>query len=158
MLDNIKNLLRENRKEILKLSWVIFFCYSILMLWQVFIGPYRSSSGIRRYNLYPFKTIWNYFVNSEQYSFHILFINLAANIVTFIPLGFFMPLLFKGFNSTIIMAVFSAIITIVIESMQFVFNVGVFDIDDIILNTLGCIIGFALYKKVKLAMNKLEEF
>ncbi|MCB2312957.1 VanZ family protein [Clostridium tagluense] len=32
---------------------------------------------------------------------------------------------------------------------QFILNVGVLDIDDIILNTLGCILGFIIYKVVK---------
>jgi glycopeptide antibiotics resistance protein len=124
------------------------------MIWEIFIGPYRTFSGIRRFNLYPFKTIADYFVNSRQYGFHIVFINLAANIVTFIPLGFFTTLLFKRFNNIISAAVFSALIITVIEALQFVLNVGIFDIDDIILNTSGCIIGFAFYKIVKFILVK----
>jgi glycopeptide antibiotics resistance protein len=141
--------MEKKRETIIRISSILFFLYSCLMIWEVFIGPYRSYSGIRRYNLYPFKTIADYFMNSWQYSFHVLFINLAANVITFIPLGFFASLLFKRFNNILVMVVFSIIIITVIESLQFVFNVGVFDIDDIILNTLGCIIGFAIYKIIK---------
>jgi len=36
-----------------------------------------------------------------------------------------------------------------IEIIQFIFYVGIFDIDDIILNSLGCIRGFTFYKIIK---------
>jgi len=145
---------KKKRETIIRISGILFFMYSCLMVWEVFVGPYRSYSGIRRYNLYPFKTIVDYFMNSRQYSFDVLFINLAANIVTFIPLGFFASLLFKRFSNIITVVVFSTITITVIETLQFVFNVGVFDIDDIILNTLGCIVGFTLYKIIKWILGK----
>ena len=59
--------------------------YSCLMLWEVFIGPYRSYSGARRYNLYPFKTIMQFLLNASTYSSHTIFINLIANIITLCP-------------------------------------------------------------------------
>lgn len=154
IMKHISCFVQKKRETIFKISMILFFMYSCLMIWEVFVGPYRSYSGIRRYNLYPFKTIVDYFMNSGKYSFHVLFINLAANIVTFIPLGFFVSLLFKRFNNIIIIVVSSIIITTVIETMQFVFNVGVFDIDDIILNTSGCIIGFIFYKIIKCILGK----
>jgi glycopeptide antibiotics resistance protein len=126
------------------------------MIWEVFIGPYRSYSGIRRYNLYPFKTMADYFMNSRNYNSHVLFINLAANIITFIPLGFFSSLLFKRFRNILSVVAFSIIGITIIESLQFVFNVGVFDIDDIILNTVGSIIGFAIYKIIRWILGKLK--
>ena len=87
-------------------------------------------------------------MNSSKFNFNAIFINLVANIVTFIPLGFFMTMFFKKFNKISTMAVFSVIIIFIIEVLQFIFNVGVFDIDDIILNSLGCIIGFGLFKLI----------
>ncbi|WHH61758.1 VanZ family protein [Petroclostridium sp. X23] len=124
--------------------------YACLMIWEVFIGPYRSYSGERRYNLCPFKTMRDYFMNSHQYSFHILFINLAANIITFIPLGFYLSLRVKRLNNIVNIGVIATIITTTIEVMQFILNVGVFDIDDIILNTLGCIIGLLCWRIIKM--------
>jgi glycopeptide antibiotics resistance protein len=123
--------------------------YLGLMLWQLFLGPYRSYSAVRRYNIYPFNTIINYFINSGKFSFHIIFINLVANIVTFIPLGFFTSLLFKRLNKLITITIFSILTISSIEAIQFLFNVGVFDIDDIILNSLGCIIGSTFYKIIR---------
>jgi glycopeptide antibiotics resistance protein len=154
---NISCFAQKKRETIIRISSMLFCMYSLLMIWEVFIGPYRSYSSERRYNLYPFKTIVHYFINNRQYSSHVLFINLAANIITFIPLGFFTSLLFKRFNKIVVMIVYSIIIITVIESLQFVFNVGVFDIDDIILNTLGCITGAALYNLIKWILYKYRE-
>ncbi len=153
-MKHISYFIQKNIKAILRISRILFFLYCCLMIWEVFIGPYRSYGGIRRYNLYPFKTIIDYFINSEKYSAHLLFINLAANIVTFIPLGFFTALLFKRFNNISIVIVSSIMVTTMIETMQIILNVGVFDIDDIILNTLGCIIGTASYKIIKGILDK----
>jgi glycopeptide antibiotics resistance protein len=145
--------LHKKRKIVFKILGILFFIYSWLMIWEVFIGPYRSYSSVRRYNIYPLKTIRDYLVNSDQYNFSILFINLAANIVTFIPLGFFTCILFKRFNNLTSIAIFSVLITTIIEVMQFTLNVGVCDIDDIILNTLGCIIGFVLNKMMRYVLH-----
>ena len=71
--------------------------------------------------------------------------NLLGNIILFIPIPFvlawyfkmnrFLPILFTGF-----------LISLSIELLQYIFDVGVADIDDIILNTLGTFAGFFCYK------------
>lgn len=142
-------------KIIYALSYVLFISYSILMLWEVFIGPYRSYSGVRRYNIVPLKTILSFIINANHYTTWIVFINLAANIITFIPLGFFLPWLFKSINSLKKTLIYCFSIILFIEIMQFVLNVGIFDVDDIILNMIGSLIGFMFYMfadKIKIKM------
>jgi glycopeptide antibiotics resistance protein len=124
------------------------------MIWEVFIGPYRSFAGVRRYNIHPFKTIIEYLFNTKQYSSRVIFINIVANIITFIPLGFFLCLLFKRFRKPFNMALCSFIVIAIIEIMQFVLNVGVFDVDDIVLNTAGCLLGYVIYRIMKKFMSK----
>ena len=149
IMKHIRNLTNKKIKKLHNLSYIIFFLYCSLMLWEVFIGPYRSYSGLRRYNLYPFKTIVDFALNTSHYTVEAIFINLAANIITFIPLGFFIPLLFKNFRKFKSMILLSITIILIIELNQFTLNVGVLDIDDVILNTLGCILGFITYNSVK---------
>jgi glycopeptide antibiotics resistance protein len=148
-MENIRSFILQNRKGILRALKVLFFLYLGLMIWEIFIGPYRSYSSLRRFNLYPFKTISNFLANSSRYSFHVLFINLAANIITFIPLGFSAPIFLKKIRSSAAMFAFSIIAIFAVEWLQFVLNVGVFDIDDIILNTLGCMLGFMFYQRMR---------
>ena len=65
-----------------------------------------------------------------------IFINVCGNILMFMPFGF-LGIVFPKLNDfrTLIINFISAIV--VVESLQYITRLGVFDIDDIILNTLG---------------------
>jgi glycopeptide antibiotics resistance protein len=149
IVKQIENLLHKKKEKTLTVLYILFFMYSCLMIWEVFIGPYRSYSGARRYNLYPFKTVMEFISNDAKYNLQVIFINLIANIIAFIPLGFFISLLFRKSRKLINTALFCVFIIICIEIGQFILKVGVLDIDDIILNTAGCVLGFMIYKVVK---------
>lgn len=149
ILKQIGNLSHKKKEKIRIGLYILFFMYLCLMIWEVFVGPYRSYSGVRRYNLYPFKTVMEFILNDAKYTFQVIFINLIANIITFIPLGFFVSLLFGKYFKIVNTALCCILITICIEVGQFILNVGVLDIDDIILNTIGCILGIIAYKAVK---------
>lgn len=146
MLKQIRNLTHRKKEKILIGLYILFFMYLCLMIWEVFIGPYRSYSDVRRYNLYPFKTVMEFLLNATKHNSQIIFINLIANIITFIPLGFFITLIFRRSCKLINTTLLCVLIIICIEIGQFLLNVGVLDIDDIILNTVGCVLGFMLYK------------
>ncbi len=149
MLNQIRNLSHRKKEKILIVLYILFLMYLCLMIWEVFIGPYRSYSDVRRYNLYPFKTIMEFLLNTTKYNFRVIFINLAANIITFIPLGFFIALLFRRSCKLLNTTLSCMLIITCIELGQFILNVGVLDIDDIILNTLGCVLGFMIFKVVR---------
>lgn len=89
-------------------------------------------------NLVPFQTI-KYDIVHAPY-------NLLANIVLFIPMGGLIPIIFKCFKS--LFKTLSICITIIffIEIMQRVTLLGSFDVDDILLNVLGSLIGYILFK------------
>lgn len=93
-------------------------------------------------NLIPFKSILPYLLGEK--GFLIAFLNLAGNIVALVPLGFIVPYLFRNTNwkKVLVLAVVSGFI---IEFAQFLLKIGIFDIDDVLLNGLGVIIGFRTY-------------
>lgn len=71
-------------------------------------------------------------------------LNLFGNIGLFIPFGIFLGLLGakKGISTgRVLVTVFAA--SLCLESAQAVFSIGCFDVDDLILNSLGGLIGFA---------------
>lgn len=76
-----------------------------------------------------------------------IIINVFGNVLMFIPFGF-LGIISQKFNDlkTLIFNFASAIF--LLESLQYFTRLGVFDIDDIILNTLGVAIGFWIYKKL----------
>lgn len=93
-------------------------------------------------NFVPFKTILPYLFGFKGWI--IAGINLLGNIVLLVPIGFLTPLIFPNmtWKKTLVLALASGII---IELMQVVLHVGIFDIDDVILNALGVIIGYSKF-------------
>jgi len=103
-------------------------------------------------NLLPFKTILPYLLGEK--GFIIAGMNLIGNIVLLLPIGFLVPFVFRNMLWKKIIAV--AVATgFVIEGMQALLHVGIFDIDDIILNGLGVIAGywaFTIFEKMMRSM------
>ncbi|MDL2237374.1 VanZ family protein [Christensenellaceae bacterium OttesenSCG-928-K19] len=69
----------------------------------------------------------------------------ALNTALFVPLGFLIPLLFQGKNKLSIVAAHGFLFSLCIEASQ-LFKLRAADVDDLIANTLGTVLGFALYK------------
>lgn len=93
-------------------------------------------------NFIPFKTIYPYLLGDK--GLIIAGINLIGNILLLVPLGFLLPMASKNQNwrTIILFAIASGGI---IELLQVIFHVGIFDIDDVILNGLGFLIGYWIY-------------
>lgn len=70
--------------------------------------------------------------------------NLYGNIAWFVPFGFLVPLIRqrRGFLATVMGG---ALLSVMIETVQFFIGTGVTDIDDVIFNTIGTIIGYLLF-------------
>ena len=127
-----------------------FVAYVIWMLWLLFgqrLGTEIYSQELAKsMNLRPFATIKHFLrlleMDSPGLVIHAM-INLAGNVVMFIPLGFFLPRIFpklRGFFKTF----FSCTLLIVaVELLQYYTFLGTCDIDDLILNMAGVCIGYA---------------
>ena len=97
-------------------------------------------------NLIPFKTIINY-IRYDNLKF--ILINIFGNLIAFMPLGLFLPLIFKKINSLLKFTISVTLIIIFIEIMQMVLLTGSMDIDDLILNLSGALMVYLLYRKRK---------
>lgn len=147
----------RSKKRIIKICFAI---YAVLMLWLLFgqrmgrepFGTYREmlESSI---NLMPFHTIRN-FINAvcrtdDGFMFRFSVINLAGNVVMFIPLGFFVPFISEKFSRFGYCMLFSAICIAIVEIVQLFTLLGSCDVDDLILNMIGTAIGYGIYFIVK---------
>lgn len=133
----------EDKKKISKLSQIIVFIYYVVLLFNMaFFARYKS---IESYNLIPFKSIIKIF---ETGSFYSIIINIFGNFLVFVPLEYFMIKLFniKKFSINLIT---SFIIIFLVELLQYIFKVGVLDIDDLILCTLGMNLFYIIIKRRK---------
>lgn len=72
--------------------------------------------------------------------------NLVGNFILFLPMGIYLPFLTKKMDKTNTFSIFMIILLFIIEVVQLVTRRGSFDIDDFILNMIGALIGFGIWK------------
>jgi glycopeptide antibiotics resistance protein len=125
----------------------LFFSYAGLLTYIVFFARRRQSLVWRDnlVNLVPIKRTIHAFRRSDLIGLENNVANLLGNIVIFIPLAFFLVNIFGVYTKRKIILI-GFLMSFSIEVIQFVFRIGVPDIDDIILNVTGVIIGIYLYK------------
>ncbi len=105
----------------------------------------RTVSDTYRYNLQPFREISRFLTYRETIGFRGFVINLFGNIVVFMPWGFMVPVIRKRVYKFWYTVASTFLLSLCIETIQLVTRVGSFDVDDLILNTLGGIAGFLVY-------------
>ena len=133
----------EDKNKIKRFSLSIIFIYYIILLFNMVI--FARYNNINSYNLIPFKSMLEILNNNNLYS---IVINIFGNLLIFMPLEYFIIELFKV-NKFILNFSISFIIILIIEIMQYIFKIGVLDIDDLILCTLGMILFYIIYNKTK---------
>lgn len=92
-------------------------------------------------NYVPFKTIFGYLGGEPSWS--IAFRNLAGNILLFVPLGVFLPLIFRTSRRKSVLLI-ALLFSVFFEILQILFS-GTPDIDDVLLNTLGAVLGYLFF-------------
>ena len=100
---------------------------------------------LRALNLVPFQTIRDYIQFSSEMGFLRWFSNLAGNLFIFVPLGLYLPILFSSMRKFFRALLVIMAVSISLEALQYLFATGSTDIDDLLLNTLGGILGFGLF-------------
>lgn len=135
-----------------KLGWVLFLAYLALLVYFLFFAESLDRNWVRReyaYNLELFREIRRFYVYREQVGMKAFFLNVFGNVLAFVPYGFFLPIVSrrskKWWNTTLLSFGFS----FGVELTQLVFKVGSFDVDDILLNTIGGVLGYISYRVVQ---------
>jgi glycopeptide antibiotics resistance protein len=139
--------------------WIVFIAYMLLLTKNIlfkktpsyykndFRNEYRHYSikqGWEKANTKPFSTI-KLFYNSHRLNPEYRQNNLWGNLLGFLPLGVLLPLLIAFFRKGIIVLFTGFAISLCFEMTQLLFDLGVFDVDDIILNTAGCLCGYIIF-------------
>lgn len=118
---------------------------------------YAAAHGYRKAirdntNLVPFRTIrrfyraWRTSVNKHGFDlWNYSFVNNAGNILIFIPLGMLLPYFWKAQRNPLVFLLTVVLLIGCVEVGQVTMLLGCCDIDDLILNLLGAMIGFGLY-------------
>ncbi|MHC0036365.1 VanZ family protein [Pseudoneobacillus sp. C159] len=139
------------RKETISMSfrtinWVLTV-YSVSLIILLFFRP--SGQNYDSYNLIPFTTI-SFFL-SGKVSLLVAFYNLAANIGLFIPYGIYLMFRRECLRKMdkFQLLFLPLIIISIIECLQYLTHRGSLDIDDLILNMVGILLGYLSYPLFK---------
>ncbi len=142
MLDKIKD-------KNLKLIKAVFYMHLIYLFYLVFFSNPAGREAVFEYgfdsmNLMPFNTIAHYLRVREYVSFGVLFSNIVGNIIIFMPFGMLLPLVHPKTAKWWRVLLVSVGLSLFIETVQFVASIGIFDVDDVILNSLGGLFGYLI--------------
>ena len=93
----------------------------------------------------PFHSLQNYVYYIKLYGIRS---NLIGNILLFVPIGLLLPILSQWYKKWHKMLIVGFCLSLVIEGIQGITRRGYFDIDDLILNTIGTMVGWMLWKTI----------
>jgi glycopeptide antibiotics resistance protein len=95
-----------------------------------------------RANYMPFRTIWPYLQGHPRWL--IAIVNLVGNIAPFMPIGFLAPLVYRKmtWQRSLVLAFATGL---AMEGLEVMFRVGIFDIDDVLLNAFGVMLGYWIF-------------
>lgn len=139
---------KEHKQRIRIISWILFGIYLIMMVYFLFFSEQmgRVPRDTYQYNLQPFAEIKRYLYYAGRVGTVLVLLNLLGNIICFIPYGFVIPVLSVRCRSFGKILLLSFLASLLVESIQLVSKLGSFDVDDIMLNTLGGILGYVLFR------------
>ena len=124
-------------------------CGLALSVYLVFLlGGTLLNRSIGEEYLIELIPFWSYYqiftLQDKPLAWQILY-----NVLVFIPWGILLPEIFKVMRGLRFVAASAAGVSFVIEVVQFVFKLGLFEFDDIFHNTLGAVIGFVMWRVIR---------
>ena len=160
--DSYEMSLRTGAREVVMAVFVLFMAGLLMLTFQngqewmrarsvtEAIQRLRTGIGV---NMTPFHTIRNYMKYAPTSDW--LRVNIVGNIVMFIPWGFCLPLLWKEYQSFFRLSFMALFLPVCIEFFQ-LFVGRTVDVDDVILNFAGGILGGMLYLVLRIIIPKIR--
>ena len=135
---------------------ILFVAYLILLFYLLFFSEKMGRTvGAEeyRYNLVLFKEIKRFYSVMGTHP-KMFWLNIAGNILAFMPFGFLIPRLRDKSTNLFLAGLFSLELSFAVELLQLVFKLGCFDVDDLLLNTVGALVGYCLFVMAKGVWNQ----
>lgn len=140
---------KETKRIIRKGGIALFVLYVLLLMYFLFFsegyGRVAEAERTYRYNLKPFMEIRRFWTYRKQLGTAALFTNIFGNVIGFIPFGFILPIIADRMRSGFLISLSGLGVSLTVECIQLVTKVGCFDVDDLILNTLGAALGYLFF-------------
>lgn len=130
---------------------LIFISYIVIVFGATFLSRGNAYEGA--VNLSLFSSYKEAYIIGKISAWR----NIILNIMLFIPMGFLLPLLTPKLKKWYKTIGIGFAITLLIEIVQTITQMGIFEIDDIFNNTLGTIIGYSIINIIYIIINKEEK-
>ncbi len=140
---------KENNKRLMIVSRLLFIIYMAVALYILLMSESfgRTVTENYRYNLKPFAEIkrFYYLIGTESNTKAVL--NLFGNVICFLPFGLYQAAELNSKKFLILkVTLLTLLFSLCIETVQLYFKIGIFDVDDLILNTAGGFLGGVIYR------------
>ena len=122
------------------IAGIILFVWGAFVLMLTVLGR-RTHEDEYGLNLVFFDCYQKIFVGHDK----AILRSVLQNIIMFIPIGFTLSVVFKNKHSFLIPLAISFGLSLTIETCQLILDSGYFELDDLVNNTLGALIGILLY-------------
>ena len=149
--------------------WTIFIIYCFVLVYVLFLSRgtrdgFTFAEYMRRFtNFIPFKTIVEYVQRYIDGYRNLSVLNLLGNFVLFMPMGVLLPCVIRKLDRFWKVTLTVLGMVVMVEIVQGILRVGSVDIDDVIFNVVGAMIGYGLirlpfiynfFKKINLIKGK----
>ena len=134
-----KNKEKNSLKSFFK---ILFLIYLAIVL---YITLFNREPGEKRIDMVPFRSY--YLLIEENNSFY--FTQILYNILMTVPFGFLLPFIYKKMRSVFVVGLMGFLFSLSIETVQYITRRGLFEFDDMIGNTIGCLIGSVVGMLIK---------
>lgn len=137
-----------NRRGWKLTGWAAFIIYLIALVYFLLFAEMfgRNNADIcYHYNLVLFREIRRFWHYRKMLGMTAVLLNLVGNVAGLMPYGFFLPFLAVRTRHWYTVTCLTFLFSLTIELAQLLCKVGSFDVDDLLLNTIGGMLGYFLF-------------
>ena len=149
----------RTKKVIRAVGWILFGIYLAGLIYMLFFSESYGRAAFPerqyRYNLEPFQEIRRFLTYWETVGPVAAFLNVGGNVLGFLPFGFLLPVMSSRLRRAVPIILLGFCVSLAVETIQLATKVGIFDVDDLILNTLGAAAGFLVFVLCDMVRRKI---
>ena len=140
------------KKCVRPILWTVFGIYCFILIYILFLSRganihYTYAQYFRQFtNFIPFRTIVEYIDRYNNGFRNLSVVNLLGNFVLFMPMGALLPCVIRKLDRFWKVTLTVLGMVVMVEIVQGILRVGSVDIDDVLFNVIGAMIGYGLIR------------
>lgn len=152
---------KKNFKRLIVISRLLFVAYLVSVLYFLLFAEGFGRTKVRTeysYNLELFREIKRYieWAKLTDTGLHHMMLNVWGNVLCFVPFGFLVPIIYRKLRKAVLVIPLTFLFSFMVELLQLIFKIGSFDVDDLVLNTSGGILGYIGFSIILFITKRME--